>query len=196
MNTIILHKEDMAKIEAWFKSECKSVNPNNCPFSEVELVFEETKDKYMKYKCYRKEGYVNIYISVDGISKGRLRVDFDGKLLQNKLVYNLDEKYLKSMYLSYFVIMEYIAKFKPENTLEVKEQKQIESKHKNSKKRVTSTTYLFHHFRGGSHSKGYTKPSHAFSVRGHYRHLKNGKTVWVKEYVKGEGKPKERTYRF
>ena len=199
MNRIIIYKEDSDRLQEWVNNNNNDVSTINCPFKDIELVFIEHKDKpdrHLKLKCYRKDTYINFYVSVDGISKGKLRVSLNGEILQNKIEGNLSADQLESIYGAYFVLMDYITKYKPTNTLEVKEQKQIESKHKNSKKRVTSTTYLFHHFRGGSHSKRYTKPSHAFSVRGHYRHLKNGKTVWVKEYVKGEGKLKERTYKF
>ena len=40
----------------------------------------------------------------------------------------------------------------------------------------------------------YTKPDHEVSVRGHYRHLKSGKVIWVRASTKygdkGKGKPK------
>lgn len=46
--------------------------------------------------------------------------------------------------------------------------------------------------RQGSHAK----PSGQFDVRGHYRHYKNGKVIWIKEYVKGKGKEvKDKTYK-
>ena len=41
----------------------------------------------------------------------------------------------------------------------------------------------------GSHSS----PRGQFSVRGHYRHYKSGKVVWVAEYRKGVGKEKKNT---
>ena len=42
----------------------------------------------------------------------------------------------------------------------------------------------------GSHGS----PSGTFSVRGHYRHYKSGKVVWIEEYMKGDGKKKDKTY--
>jgi len=46
--------------------------------------------------------------------------------------------------------------------------------------------------RKGSHAK----PNGQFDVRGHYRHYKNGKVIWIKEYVKGKGKEvKDKTYK-
>lgn len=34
-----------------------------------------------------------------------------------------------------------------------------------------------------------SSPSYSFSVRGHYRHYKSGKVVWVKEFKKGKDLP-------
>lgn len=46
-------------------------------------------------------------------------------------------------------------------------------------------------------TRTHSSPSVSFNVRGHYRHLKNGKVIWIKEYTKGAGKPKKDTvYKF
>lgn len=36
--------------------------------------------------------------------------------------------------------------------------------------------------------KGWTY-SHSFQVHGHYRHYKDGKTIFIESYIKGKGKP-------
>lgn len=45
-------------------------------------------------------------------------------------------------------------------------------------------------------TRQYTKHVESFNVRGHYRHYKNGKVVFVKSFVKGDKNktPKTRTY--
>lgn len=40
----------------------------------------------------------------------------------------------------------------------------------------------------------YTRPTESFGVRGHYRHYKSGKTVWVHPYTKGSGDRKDREF--
>lgn len=37
----------------------------------------------------------------------------------------------------------------------------------------------------------YTKPTREISVRGHYRHYRSGKTIWIDEYKKNTGKDKK-----
>ena len=41
----------------------------------------------------------------------------------------------------------------------------------------------------------HASPRGIFTVRGHYRHYKSGKVVWVSEYKKGTGKKKKKTYK-
>lgn len=65
-------------------------------------------------------------------------------------------------------------------------------------KPVKRNTYILHRANGalrvaprGTH----TSPSGIFTVRGHYRHYKSGKVIWISEYRKGEGKKKKKTYK-
>lgn len=39
--------------------------------------------------------------------------------------------------------------------------------------------------------RGYTYPSEPFKVRGHWRHYKNGNSVWIESYTKNEQEGKE-----
>ena len=192
MDKIFLTKADVNKLQQWMNDNGNIVNGDICPLKDVELEFGDGAG--MKLKCYRKDTYTNMYISVDGIAKGRLRVSNDGTVIQNKLVYELSDIQLEAIYGVYFGLMNYIAKYKPEKVLKAKESKSV-SKHKNSKKKITNTTYLFSSSfstpRGGHHAS----PSYSFSVRGHYRHLKDGRTIWVKEHIKGTGTRKEHSYR-
>lgn len=66
------------------------------------------------------------------------------------------------------------------------------------KKQGKRTTYILRSVNGalsavprGSHAS----PRGIFTVRGHYRHYKSGKVVWVPEYKKGTGKKKKKTYK-
>ena len=38
-------------------------------------------------------------------------------------------------------------------------------------------------------------PACSFTVRGHFRHYKSGKTVWIAEYRKGTGRSRGKTYK-
>ncbi|MBQ7818397.1 MAG: hypothetical protein IJ341_01740 [Bacteroidales bacterium] len=41
----------------------------------------------------------------------------------------------------------------------------------------------------------HASPSHSFSVRGHFRHYKNGKVVWIDNYEKGRKSKKDKVYK-
>lgn len=65
-------------------------------------------------------------------------------------------------------------------------------------KKKPRTTYILRMDNGalraaprGSHAS----PGGIFSVRGHFRHYKSGKVIWISEYRKGEGKKKKKTYK-
>lgn len=67
-----------------------------------------------------------------------------------------------------------------------------------TRKPMKRNTYILHRANGallvaprGSHAS----PSGIFTVRGHYRHYKSGKVVWIAEYRKGTGKRKPKTYK-
>lgn len=205
MNKIILYNEDINKLEEYAKEKETDIDTNVCPFKDVELVIYRHKKgekidtnsaQVINLKYYRKDTYINIYVAIDGKSYGRLRVSNKAELIQNKLTGNVkDAKDLVVFYNVYFFLMDYVANYKPERVLEVKESKVNISNHKNSKKKITNTTYLFSSSfssrRGGHHAS----PSYSFSVRGHYRHLKNGKVIWIKEHIKGNSKKKGHEYR-
>lgn len=60
------------------------------------------------------------------------------------------------------------------------------------------TTYILHSSgkRLSVAPKGHhASPSCSFTVRGHFRHYRSGKTVWIAEYRKGTGKEQSKTYK-
>lgn len=43
-------------------------------------------------------------------------------------------------------------------------------------------------------NRGYTKYSHEFTVRGHFRNYKSGKRVWIQPFTKGQGEKHPKKY--
>jgi hypothetical protein len=207
MNQIILYKEDLLMLEQYAKEKDLLFELLEPPFKDVELVIyrnmkgEVTKDDNnahkLNMKTYHKGTYINLYIAVDGKPCGKLRVSTDGKLLQNKLTEKIEDKKLTMFYAVYFYLMDYIINHKKEQVLKVKDSKTTFNKHKNSKKKVSKVTYLFHSSVSSAKGGHHKSPSHAFTVRGHYRHLKDGRKVWVKEHTKCTNKAKkDKVYKF
>lgn len=99
-------------------------------------------------------------------------------------------------------VMAYIVNFEPEiveKEPEETESKEIEMRNASQRKQKrpqNSVLYLnpikyIADGKNATHRK-YTPPSCAFSVRGHYRHMKSGKVVYVHPYEKNTGKEKDK----
>lgn len=204
MNQIVLYDEDLLMLEKYAKEKDLLFELSEPPFKDIELVIyrnmkgETLKDDNnahrLNMKIYHKGTYINLYIAIDGKPYGKLRVTTDGSLLQNKLTEKIEDENLIMFYAVYFYLMDYIINHKKEEVLEAKDSKTTFSKHKNSKKKVSNVTYLFHSSvssaKGGHHHKS---PSYSFTVRGHYRKLKDGRKIWVKEHTKCVSKAKKET---
>jgi hypothetical protein len=209
MNKIILYKNDLNTLEQYAKDRELTLEVFEPPFKDIELVIyrgvkgnvlvKDGKAQTINIRAYNKGAYINLYITIDDIAFGRLRVSNKGELLQNKLTEKIKDEDITMFYAVYFYLMDYIINHEKEEVLETKESKTVISnqktnKHKVSKKKVSNTTYLFHSFssyksRGGHHKS----PSYSFTVRGHYRKLKDGRKVWVKEHTKCANKARKET---
>lgn len=77
--------------------------------------------------------------------------------------------------------------------------KKFQSKQQKSVRKSENVVYLLrfdkednpHIVSRGHHAS----PSHAFGVRGHFRHYKDGKVVWIESYEKGNKKKKDKVYK-
>jgi hypothetical protein len=201
MDKIVVKMKDVAKMDEWKNAEKKSIEEYchhfNSPFKDIEIYIVETS---LDLKCYNKGTYVNLYLMIDNQSCGNYRVRLtDMKIIKNKTktLQNTDVPIdtLNKLAKFYMLLMIYISTYRKsiEPQKDKSENKQIGNKKKKNKPRYT---YIFNsnyssEYKGGHHAS----PSYAFKVRGHYRNLKNGKRIWVREYIKCEGKPKERKYR-
>lgn len=67
-----------------------------------------------------------------------------------------------------------------------------------ARQRKAEATYILRRSNGrvGVRQQGsHASPNGVFTVRGHWRHYKSGKEVWIAEYRKGCGKKKNKTYK-
>lgn len=102
-----------------------------------------------------------------------------------------------TVYCSLMALMAY-GKVEAGGTSEPRERTIHKSNKELPRKKRPLTTYILRTINGtllaaprGSHAS----PSGIFTVRGHYRHYKSGKVVWIAEYKKGTGKKKPKTYK-
>lgn len=108
-----------------------------------------------------------------------------------------------TVYCSLMALMAY-GRLEPESEPESepagkeKSRRPRKAENRSTRKPVKRTTYILRQVNGtllaapmGSHAS----PSGIFTVRGHYRHYKSGKVVWIAEYRKGTSKKKSKTYK-
>jgi hypothetical protein len=77
----------------------------------------------------------------------------------------------------------------------IREEKKLSNKKKGKKKKGSQKTYIYKtvysidHISEDYHPKRvYTRQTGSWKVRGFWRHYKNGKKVWIKEHIRGQGK--------
>lgn len=102
------------------------------------------------------------------------------------------------MYGSLMALMAYGASEAPAAT-EAEHEPKAHTGHKRSTRwNPVGTTYILRSSgkRLSVAPKGHhASPSCSFTVRGHFRHYRSGKTVWIAEYRKGAGKEQSKTYK-
>lgn len=192
LDKIMLSTEDVTEIHKWANANDVSIDVN-IPFEKVALVLG---DESYTLKCYNKNTYVNIFIIIDKVNRGYFRFNRSNlKIIKNEIVGRevITEKHLQAMIMQYLYTMAYITEYKP--VLEPKEVSKSKKKHKRSYKTENSITYLFNRHYITNHSttpKKHRPCKYAYTVRGHFRHLRNGKKIWVSQYIKGKGKLREK----
>lgn len=207
MNKIILHDADVEFILRWRDEHKDLVRRGMTPLEEIKMIFP---DVGMTLTVIRTNRAVSFSITAKGKSLGKLRYNVlaPGKwvLAENKT--KLSEENIQSVLTVYASTMALLVfgrtTIKQDEQEVVREilPKPTKSRHKAAgRPENKSKGYVYILADPSAPAQERTqsgkrrKPQGQFNVRGHYRHYKNGKTVWIAEYVKGHGKAKDKTYK-
>lgn len=198
MIKIPLSISQIESILKWRDSNKDLVRSYNIPFDEVEIISENG----IKVRVSRNQIMKSVYRFVvsdtmNNIVKGR----FDYAVYTGLVTHNyprLSGEDTQSAITIWASTMAYILNFEqqvlpaPDNGNR-KSKKKRQGKSKSSNNR---TIYLnpikFIKEKEEHQLRSYTPPSHSFYVRGHYRHMKSGKVVYVHPYEKNTGKEKDK----
>lgn len=218
MDKIKISSADLDPLFEWRDKHLDLVLRCPCPLKGVEIHVEPNSSEepgfYMR--CIReKPNRLRLYIGSEGSkSSGYFLLEHmpDGKWLKIKDTIDGGETKFKpskkefgdslvALYGTLMAIMAYSSELDlPEP--EAKERKAKKAPSKRPKKQSrgvgSGTTYILR--RNGKsisvgHRGSHASPKGIFTVRGHWRHYKNGNIVWVTEYKKGTGKKKPKTYK-
>lgn len=219
MDKVVLSEDDFSKMHEWRNAHQElRLNINELPLKAFELVCDGFRCKYIQdggtltaYPCVNNirvckiEAFlVNPFAKL--LEANEKRVMFS-PMIKNKtalapLKKDAEEEYdlFCRMTVNYYtLIMAYMAfgnNDRKSNYEFVTSSPTHHASSKRSKKRGKGITYIFQKRQYVSKGGHHASPSYEFSVRGHYRKYKSGKTVWIAEYLKGIGKHKNKTYKF
>ena len=199
MDKILLSSKDIETLLLWRDQNKELIRRNAAPFKGIILEFPETN---ITIKAYNDAGKIAFYLQVSGQKAGKITGrQLPGGLLQvKKNTTKLSSDDVQSIITVYASLMALIVYHKPEAAAAAKEARQERPKKaKNGQeRRKNSITYLLKHSSSGPRiqQRGqHSSPAGVFTVRGHYRHYKDGRSVWIKPYKKGTGDQKNKIYK-
>jgi hypothetical protein len=209
MDKIILKVKDIEHLFGWRDGHKDLVRSGVFPLKAVRIEFIENNYS-MTVIC--NAPHIEFHINVKGQSFGKFefmhRGDGRCDLVKNKTKLGHDDiESLLSVYYSAMAFMVYGSddielaagdEDAPDGAaVQEIEDKAAPKKSNSAKKKHNGIIYLLRKKQGTTRSRSgrHWKISGEFSVRGHFRHYKSGKTVWIAEYIKGAGKKKDKIYK-
>lgn len=212
MDKIILSGTDVEFVLQWRDEHKDLVHKGVCPLRAVKLVFP---DVGITTTAIRNASLLSFSVTRDGKSLGKLAYTIlgDGKCALTHDTTKLPEEDKQAVLTVYCSVMALLVYGRADVN---GEQKEIAPKETRELKQLRKTGSLEDHRAYGNKKKktGYTyiltssaqhtsavssgsrrKIDHAFSVRGHWRHYKSGKTIWIEQFTKGKGKHKDKNYK-
>ena len=200
MDKIILSSNDIITLLKWRDQNKDLVRRNAAPFKGIMLEFPDT---HIHIKVYTDGGKLSFYLYIGGNKAGKISgVQLPGGFFKEKKnTTELNKENIQTIITVYSSLMALIVYHKPEKETAAtrgqlqETQNTIKSGKQRNKKGMT---YIFSRAKGTPRIQPQRKrasPSAAFSVRGHYRHYKSGKKVWVNPYNKGTGSKTNKTYK-
>lgn len=199
MDRVLLTKQNVIDLLAWRDEHREAVRSLPAPLRAVMIQFTETD---YRIKGLREGDRLRLYLGTryDRLGYADLKI-VGGVLVLERNKMETDTEGFQSVltvYCSLMALMVYGERPICEPDTSKADDSPYKPLKRAQKRGVVNITYILQGkgntltaARKGSHAS----PSKAFSVRGHYRHYKSGKVVWIAEYRKGEGKAKNKLYR-
>ena len=199
MDKALLNRDDIDALLAWRDEHKDLVRSAPAPLKAIEILCP-----VYVVRAFRNEDEIKLYLKHHGVSLGYflLRKRSDGQWIEIKSTLDIsweDKRSMFTVYSSLMALMVY-----GNDGVEHHEYSTVKSTGKSNGKssaarqRKAEATYILRRSNGrvGVLQQGaHASPNGVFTVRGHWRHCKSGKEVWIAEYRKGCGKKKNKTYK-
>lgn len=202
MDRVELTIEDVTRLIEWRDQHPVEVRSNPDPLKAVEI---RIKENGWNIKGIREGDSLRLHLSQRGQQFGNCtfsrRADGMWVSVKNRMKVSEDDlRSVLTVYCSLMALMVYGRADVPAEQMPDGAKESTRKKPTNGRKRKKSsrTTYIL---KSGNRALmavprgSHASPGGIFSVRGHFRHYKNGKVIWISEYRKGEGKKKKKTYK-
>lgn len=203
MDKIVVTAADIEKLLAWRDEHNDLVRSMPVPLREVEIQIVESG---ISIKCFRSAKKLKLYLDSPARKLGHVVFAPLGNGLWKKKVSTLPadcnptetEQGALTVYGSLMALMTYGTGSIRGGVATTTSKAPAERK-KAPQSRIQPTHIYIIHSAGkqltvvprGHHAS----PAYSFTVRGHFRHYKSGKTVWIAEYRKGTGHSRGKTYK-
>ena len=201
MDKVLLSEKDIESLFGWRDTHKDEVRRNPSPVRDIEII---CKESLVRVKCIREPQRLKMWVNIGGKSMGHaeftLALDGMWQLEKSKLKLQQEEiQSCFSLYCSIVALMVYGKAVEVEKEPERRATNEKAGSNGKKRKQAEVCTYILHRKgaclyvgRCGTHAR----PKGTFGVRGHYRHYKSGKVIWVNSYTKGEGKRNGKKFRF
>ena len=190
MDKVELSVKDIEALLKWRDQHPQEIKSHPAPLKAVEIVMPHNG---YRIKGIREGDQLRLHLSQNGTQLGNCRFvrrpDGMWASTRNRMQVGRDDlQAVLTVYCSVMALMAYGRReVEPQDTTPEPGSKPSPSK-RPTKRKSKRTTYILRSINGalsavprGSHAS----PRGIFTVRGHYRHYKSGKVVWVSEYQKG-----------
>ncbi len=205
MDKVVLSSQDIEWLLEWRDEHKDEVRMMPAPLKAVEII---CKDTGWLIKGFRDGLDLKLHINHGGKSLGssKFKIGASGSLTtmpskDRMQLEQTDKQSVLTVYCSLMALMTFGNMGADQEHPETRKRSgQPHKAHKGTEKSKNkpSTTYILRKTPKGLQavSQGsHASPGFEFTVRGHYRHYKSGKVVWVSEFTKGNGKKKDKTYK-
>lgn len=208
MDKVIFKIKDVDALLAWRDNHPDLVRSLPMPLKALEFIFPESG---WSFKAVREKEFITFHPALHGkpVGKMKLRVCPGGKLAMVKrdnILKGEDVETIITVYCSTMALMVYgigsrvvDTALSPSVSQKPTEARESVSSSEKGKDTRNGVTYILRATRDGVAAiprGSHASPSGEFSVRGHFRHYKSGKVVWVDEYRKGTDQKKKKSKRY
>ena len=201
MDKVIISTADVYKLLEWRNAHKDLVRKAVCPFRAIELIFPDTK---VSVKGFRYDDELKLQVSRRNKSCGSIWFQIlpSGMVLIKTNRSSLSDEEVQdclTVYMSLMAMVVYASANEDSEENITTDKNAVKTQTNKHQKSGVSITYLISKAKRlaqeSKEKRERKHPTKAYSVRGHFRHYKSGKVVWIEQHTRCDGKKKSKVYK-